>query len=72
MHKVAPFAPQRFGVQFTVDQETHDDLLYARALLGHAVPNGDVARVFARALETLVARFEHQGFAKTDRHEHEA
>ena len=54
--RIAPLAPQRFGVQFTVDQETHDDLLYAQALLGHAVPNGDVAQVFARALKTLIAK----------------
>ena len=67
MHKVAPLSPQRFGVQFTVDQETHDDLLYAQALLGHAVPNGDVAQVFARALKTLIAKLEQQKFAKTDR-----
>ena len=65
--RVAPLAPQRFGVQFTVDQETHDDLLYAQALLGHAVPSGDVAQVFARALKTLIAKLEQQKFAKTDR-----
>ena len=67
MHKVAPLAPQRFAVQFTVDQEAHDDLLYAQALLGHAVPNGDPAQVIARALKTLVAHLEKQKFAKTDR-----
>ena len=65
--KLTPLAPQRFGVQFTVDQETHDDLLYAQALLGHAVPNGDVAQVFARALKALIAKLEQQKFAKTDR-----
>jgi hypothetical protein len=67
MHKVAPLAPQRFAVQFTMDQEAHDDLLYAQALLGHSVPNGDPAQVFARALKTLVAHLEKQKFAKTDR-----
>jgi hypothetical protein len=50
-----------------VDQATHDDLLYAQALLGHAVPSGDVAQVFARALKTLIAKLERQKFAKTDR-----
>ena len=67
MHKVAPLAPQRFAVQFTMDQEAHDDLLYAQALLGHSVPNGDPAQVIARALKTLVAHLEKQKFAKTDR-----
>ena len=65
--RVAPLAPQRFAVQFTMDQATHDDLLYAQALLGHAVPNGDVAQVFARALKALIAKLEQQKFAKTDR-----
>jgi len=64
--KVAPLAPQRFAVQFTMDQATHDDLLYAQALLGHAVPNGDVAEIFARALKALVAKLEQQKFAKTE------
>jgi hypothetical protein len=65
--RVAPLAPERYGVQFTVDQATHDDLLYAQALLGHAVPNGDVAQVFARALKALIAKLEQQKFAKTER-----
>jgi hypothetical protein len=65
--RVAPLAPHRFAVQFTMDQETHDDLLYAQALLGHAVPNGDPAQVFARALKALIAKLEQQKFAKTDR-----
>jgi hypothetical protein len=64
---VAPLTPQRYAVQFTGDRATRDDLPYAQALLGHAVPNGDVAEVFARALKTLVARLEQQKFAKTDR-----
>jgi hypothetical protein len=65
--RVAPLAPQRFAVQFTMDQEAHDDLLYAQALLGHAVPNGDPAQVFARALKALIAKLEQQKFAKTSR-----
>jgi hypothetical protein len=65
--KVAPLAPQRFAVQFTMDQEAHDDLLYAQALLGHAVPSGDPAQIIARALKVLIAKLEQQKFAKTDR-----
>ena len=65
--RIAPLAPQRFAVQFTVDQATHDDLLYAQALLGHVVPNGDLAQVFARALKVLIARLEQQKFAATER-----
>ncbi len=65
--QVTPLAPQRFAVQFTMDQEAHADLLYAQALLGHAVPSGDPAAVFARALKTLIAQLEQRKFAKTDR-----
>jgi len=50
-----------------MDQQTHDDLLYAQALLGHVVPNGDLAQVFGRALKVLIAQLEQQKFAKTDR-----
>jgi len=65
--KLTPLAPQRFAVQFTMGQEAHDDLLYAQALLGHVVPNGDVAQVFARALKALITKLEQQKFAKTER-----
>ncbi len=65
--KVAPLAPQRYAIQFTMDQAARDDLAYAQALLGHSVPNGDVAQVFARALKTLIAKLEQQKFARTER-----
>jgi len=64
--RVTALAPQRFAVQFTVDQATHDDLLYAQALLGHAVPSGDLAQVVARALKVLIARLEQQKFAASE------
>src|SRR2546427_740761 len=52
--RVTPLAPQRFAVQFTMDQETRDLLCYAQELLGHQVAPGDIAAVFKRALQTLV------------------
>ena len=64
---VAPIAAQRFAVEFTMDQETHDLLRQAQALLGHALPSGDVAEIFRRALELLVAGLEKQKMAKTDK-----
>ena len=65
--KLAPRSPGRFALQVTVDQETHDQLRYAQALLGHAVPSGDVATVLKRALNSLVERLEQQKFAKCAR-----
>jgi len=63
--RVQPLAPGRFAVQFTFSQSEYDDLCYAQALLGHQVPAGDVAPVFARALKALIPQLERQKFAAT-------
>jgi 5-methylcytosine-specific restriction endonuclease McrA len=65
--KPAPLSPGRFALQVTVDQETYEQLRYAQALLGHAVPSGDVAEVLRRALHSLVQDLEKRKFAKCDR-----
>ena len=63
--KVTPLAPQRYGLQFTVGKEAHELLLQAQALLGHAVPTGDVGEVFLRAMRLLVQTLEKQRCAAT-------
>jgi 5-methylcytosine-specific restriction endonuclease McrA len=65
--RVKPLSPERFGLQVTVDQETHDLLRYAQALLGHALPSGDVASVLKRSLHALVRELEQQKFARAVR-----
>jgi 5-methylcytosine-specific restriction endonuclease McrA len=65
--RVAPLSPGRFGLQFTVGQETHEKLRYAQALLGHAVPTGNLGQVLDRALDALIARLERRRFAATSR-----
>jgi hypothetical protein len=65
--KITALSPGRYALQVTVDQGTHDLLRYAQALLGHAVPSGDVAQVLQRALGALVHQLERQKFAKTAR-----
>jgi hypothetical protein len=50
---IAPLAPERYKVQFTVSREVHDQLRHAQDLLRHAIPNGDPAAIFARALALL-------------------
>ena len=65
--RVAPLAPQRFALQCTVSQETHDKLRHAQELLGHSVPNGDLAQVLDRALDALIAKLERARFARTER-----
>jgi hypothetical protein len=64
---VAPLSPERFALQVTIGQGTHDNLRYAQALLGHAVPAGDVAEVLDRALVALIGQLEKQKFAATTR-----
>ena len=63
--RVAPLAPGRYGLQFTVAQGTYEKLRYARELLGHAVPSGELAQVFDRALDALIARLEQRKFSAT-------
>ena len=65
--KVAPLAPERYALQLTIGRDTHDKLRYAQALLGHTVPCGELAEVFERALDALIARLERQKFATTER-----
>jgi hypothetical protein len=65
--KVAPLSAGRYALQVTIAADTHEKLRYAQALLGHAVPTGDLAEVLDRALDALVAQLEKQKFAKTSR-----
>src|SRR5438552_4161181 len=65
--KVAPVAFERFALQVTIEQDTHDKLRYAQALLSHQLPSGDIAQVVDRALDALIAELEKQKFAATAR-----
>jgi 5-methylcytosine-specific restriction endonuclease McrA len=65
--RVTPLAPERFALQVTVDQETHDLLRQAQALLGHAIPSGNVGEVLKRSLQALVRVLEKRKFAATER-----
>jgi hypothetical protein len=65
--KLIPLAPARFGLQFTIAQETRDKLRRALELLGHQIPSGDVAQVFDRALDALITQLEKQKFAATSK-----
>jgi 5-methylcytosine-specific restriction endonuclease McrA len=48
-------------------QETHDKLRHAQALLGHAVPSGELSQVIDRALDALIQTLERRKFAATSR-----
>ncbi len=65
--RVAPLSPGRNALQVTIDDETVELLEKVKALLGHTIPNGDVAEVLKRALEVLVHQLERQKFAAVER-----
>jgi HNH endonuclease len=64
---VRPLAAERYEIRFTASAEILEKLRAAQDLLGHAVPSGDLAQVFDRALTLLVADLERKKFAATSR-----
>ncbi len=64
---VEPVAPERYAIQFTVSRETREKLVRAQQLLGHDAPSADLAGLFDRALDLLLAQLERRKCAATDR-----
>jgi 5-methylcytosine-specific restriction endonuclease McrA len=65
--RMTPLAPQRFGFQFTGDQETRELYDEVQALLSHQIPSGEMALVFKRALQLAKAELQKRKYALTDR-----
>ena len=61
---VAP-APDRFAIRFTAKADTVAKLKMVQDLLSHAVPDGDLAEVFDRALTLLAVELVRKKFAIT-------
>jgi hypothetical protein len=55
---VTALAPERYKVQFTISRETQDKLRRVQALARHAIPSGDPAEIFDRALTLLLHDLE--------------
>jgi hypothetical protein len=64
---VTPLAPERYKIQFAASRQLHDKLRRVQSLLRHAIPNGDPAAVFERALDVLLADLERKKLAATSR-----
>jgi hypothetical protein len=64
---VHPLSPDRYRITFTASEETTRKLELAQDLLRHAVPSGDPAEIFARALDALLDDVLKKRFALTDR-----
>ena len=63
--KVTPLAPQRFGLQVTIDAETQQLLQDVRALMGHTIPSGDMAAVLPESLRITKQALEKRRYAET-------
>jgi hypothetical protein len=63
--RITPLAPQRFGMQVTISEQTREKLRRAQELLSHAVPDGDIAQVLDRALDALITKLERERLANT-------
>jgi hypothetical protein len=64
---VQPTSPDRYRVQFTIGQETHDRLRRLQALLAREIPGGDPAAIFDRALKMLEGHVEKTKLAGVSR-----
>ena len=62
---VQPLSPERYRVQFTMGQESHDLLRRLQTLLRREVPDGDAGAIFERALRVLHEKVESARFGKT-------
>jgi hypothetical protein len=62
-------APERYRVQFTISQQTHDKLRRLQALLRREIPNGDPAVLFDRMVDVYLEQVEKDklGATKTRR-----
>jgi hypothetical protein len=60
-------AAERYEFRFTGSARMRGMLREAQDLLGHAIPTGDVAQVFERALTVLVAQLKRRKFGQTSR-----
>jgi 5-methylcytosine-specific restriction endonuclease McrA len=60
-----PGPPLEYQMTFTITSEDHERFRYAQALLSHAIPSGDVAAVFRRAIEAVIAECKKRKVAAT-------
>jgi 5-methylcytosine-specific restriction endonuclease McrA len=60
-------APERYRVQFTIGEETHEKLRRVQDLMRREIPSGDPGAIFDRALTLLLAKVEKAKLGKADR-----
>lgn len=65
--RTPPHSSERFLVQLTIDKGTHEKLRYAQALLSHAIPTGDLAKVLGQVLEAAIPQLEKRKLGSVSR-----
>jgi len=51
-------SPERYRVQFTIGQETHDAVKRLQALMRRELPGGDIAAIFEQGVQLLLEKVE--------------
>ena len=64
---VRPTAPERYRVQFTIGEATHEKLRRVQALLRREIPDGDPGAIFDRAVTLLLEHVENKKLGVTGR-----
>jgi 5-methylcytosine-specific restriction endonuclease McrA len=65
--KLTPLSAQTFALQMTIRASAQEKLGYIQALLGHALPAGEIPELFERALDAYIRELEKQKFCATSR-----
>jgi len=60
---IAPLSAETYEIRFTGSRAFRDKLRQAQDLLRHRVPNGELAEVFDKALDVLIAKVLKERFA---------
>jgi hypothetical protein len=62
-YAVAPLSAETYEIKFTGSRTFRDKLRQAQDLLRHRIPNGDLAQVFEKGLDLLIAKVLKERFA---------
>ena len=58
-------SPERYRVQLTVGQETHDAVKRLQALMRRENPGGDIAAIFEQGVQLLLEKVEKAKLGRT-------
>jgi len=61
--RLDPLSKDRYGLHFTIDAETLEELEQVRALARHRLPGGELSELFKMAMRALRADLEKQRFS---------